>query len=371
MVAISITFNGPETKSESNMLFFAWTGWVLALLSWAGLLALHYPRPNLGGEQGMGYGLGLLACSVGFFLGLVLLTGVLARKAGWSVPWTLYALAGAGGLAVTVFVCGWLRAEAASGLPAILYRLSAAHGLIWIPGLTLGLLLPVLLVQGDPGETPLFLSRALGFMAGLGLLGVASWAGTWLAGLPARQAAELATYQQEDTERRQGHLADIAAWQPEQGMPLILSLTGRYHDPEVREAAVARIRAVPDWEDELVRLLGTQGHYYQVYHFLDGNTVDHPEWFIAPLEQSIRRMAGDVRTEIPRANNLQHWSFDHLGIERLTRMMDGQFAPYKPSLVPALREVARALQTTPPERFKGVRFDAARSLDQWLDSQKH
>jgi hypothetical protein len=371
MDAISITFDSPESKPEANMLFFAWTGWVVALLSWAGLLALHYPRPNLGGEQGMGYGLGLLACSVGFFLGLELLTGILARKAGWSTPWVLYALAGAGGLAVTVFVCGWLRAEASAGMPAILYGLSAAHGLIWIPVLTLGLVLPVLLMQGGHGETPLLLWRALGFMAGLGLLGVASWAGTWLAGLPARQEAELATYRQEDTARRQRHLQDIASWQPEQGMPLILSLTGRYHDPEVREVAVARIRAVPDWEEELIRLLGTQGHYYQVFHFLDGNDVDHPDRFIAPLEQSIHRMAGDIRTEIPGANNLQHWSFDYLGIERLTRIMDGQFAPYKPSLVPALHEVARAFQTTPPERFKGVRFDAARSLDQWLDRQKH
>jgi hypothetical protein len=146
----------------------------------------------------------------------------------------------------------------------------------------------------------------------------------------------------------------------------ILSLTGRFHEAEVREAAVSKIKSRPDWESELIGILVSEYNYHYAYDFLDGNNVDNPALFTEPVRLSILQMAADIRTAIPNSDNLQEWSFDHFGIERLLRVLDGQLAGKGMDFYPAILEVRKALDTAPPERFKGVKYTVTPILDKWL-----
>lgn len=341
-------------------------GWCLSALAWAGLLALHYPRPNLAGDQAMGYGLGLMAACLTLLAGLVLVAVVMIRRDGISFPMSLVPLAGAAAVAVGAFFYGVLRTEPAPGILGPLRWLAASHALIWLPGLTLAAL-AVFLVPSWRHQAPVWLWQwSLLATAGLSAVGLLTALTGWAAGAPARMESRVREHRMEDAARIGQHLTDIRNWEPSSGVLPLLALTGRYHEPAVREAAVARIHSLPDWESQLRALLDHAAWYPEVYTYLDGNTVTNPEGMVKPLESSIRRMAGDIRSQIRDANNLQSWSFDHMGIERLLRAVDGQFSPYKSALVPALRDVGQAFRTPPPERFRGVRFDTARSLEKWL-----
>lgn len=344
-------------------------GWCLSALAWAGLVALHYPRPHLGGDQAMGYGLGLMAGSMAMLVGLLLVAMVLIRREGMDLPVSLLPLVAAASVAVATFFFGVLRTEPAPGVLGPLRWLAVSGALIWLPGLTLAAL-AVFLVPFWRHQAPVWLWQwPLLATAGLSAVGLLSALTGWAAGAPARMEARAQAIRTEDAARIEQHLADIRAWQPSAGVLPLLALTGRFHEPSVRESAVARIRSVPDGEEQMRALLDHESWYPEVYTFLDGNAVTDPASMVQPLERSILRMAGDIRRQIRDANNLQSWSFDHLGIERLLRAVDGQFSPYKSALVPALRDVREAFQTPPPERFRGVRFEAARSLEKWLSRQ--
>ncbi len=126
----------------------------------------------------------------------------------------------------------------------------------------------------------------------------------------------------------------------------------------------------PNWEAELLDLLNDKRLYREVYYFLDGNAVTHPEQFAQPLNQSILWLAETIKTDITDSNNLQHWSFDSYQIDNLLRAIDEQFLNKGVDFYPNVVKLKQALQTPPPERFKDVRFTITGVVDSWLKKQK-
>jgi hypothetical protein len=57
-------------------------------------------------------------------------------------------------------------------------------------------------------------------------------------------------------------------------------------------------------------------------------------------------------------------------IDRLLRAMDEQFSNQGVDYYPNVTKLKQALQTTPPERFKGVHFTATDVVENWLKKHK-
>ncbi|MFZ1703939.1 MAG: hypothetical protein WAT79_06305 [Saprospiraceae bacterium] len=166
------------------------------------------------------------------------------------------------------------------------------------------------------------------------------------------------------------HLLSIENFQMTDPLVNILSLTGKFHDDAVKNAAVQKVKSKPVWEEELIMLLNETEWQSNVYHFLDGNKVDHPEKFIDPLKRSMKRTADEIKHRIKDANDLQEWHFEHFSIDRCLSAIDFQFASLpNANFVAEVQMIQKALQTPKPERFKKVSFTTTKIVDVWL--KKH
>jgi hypothetical protein len=348
--------------------------WFAAAFFYLCLAAFSFSRPNLSGDNAMGYGLGLFFFGLCFAGGTLALAIVMLYKGRLDAllpdaPWrSMVVVGGALALVAATFFSALLRWEQHhADMPAYIYALAEARAAVWLPLLALApsffllsearrLAVPALAYQ-----IPLALAIGLSFVICAGLLK------GWFVAEARQQQARLEQIERRDIEQHERHLRDIEAFQPTDNLLNILSLTGRFHDEAVRTAAVAKVRSHPNWEGELLALLEDEYYYHYAYTFLDGNLVDHPELFAEPLRRSILLAAAEVRRTIKDANNLQSWSFDHLGIERLLRAIDEQFSSQGVDYRPALRELRQALDTPPPERFAKVRYTITPVIDRWLE----
>ena len=184
-----------------------------------------------------------------------------------------------------------------------------------------------------------------------------------------QQAAKVEYVKNQNDEQHNRHLEWIAKQKPSDPIVNILALTGRFHDSDIRDSAIAKIKSHADWEAEMIRLLNETEFDKEVYHFIDGNAVEHPELFVEPINRSIRRVAGEIKRSIKDSNNLQDWHFEHLSLERLFRAIDEQFLLPGADYRPAVQELRKALDTPKPERFKDVKFTVVPLVDHWL--KKH
>ncbi len=164
------------------------------------------------------------------------------------------------------------------------------------------------------------------------------------------------------------HLASISACDPMTGMANILCFTSRYHDAEVHDSAVAKMKENPNWQEALVKILESPYHYREVYTFLDYNEVPNKALFLKPLHASILRLAEDIRKEIRTSDNRQHWLLDSYQIGRMLGAVD-RFKGLGVDFLPAVQAVRAALDEPVPSP---VKFDDAPALDSWIKkARKH
>jgi hypothetical protein len=329
--------------------------------------------PMPGGDRGVGYALMMIICGGGFFVS----TGLLAWKLGanhcfdWLgersrvlllLGWFAFAISTMGS---ALFKTEWHAGE----FPQYLQWLSQAQAAIWLPLLVLLPAFGLLNFGKAAPEVPYFIQIPIkiGFsISVLMLLGLVF--GYFQA--TSKQAAYQLTEQKNRTDNQHNeHINYISEQKPDDPILNILALTGRFHDADVRELAVAKVKSHADWEAELIRLLNDTEWQSEVYQFIDGNQVDHPELFVEPIKKSIRRCAKKIRDDIKDSNNLQDWHFEHLSIERLFRAIDEQFSLPGADYRPTVMELRTALDTPKPERFKKVRFALTSVVDDWL--KKH
>ncbi|MEZ0611703.1 hypothetical protein ACAW74_24545 [Fibrella sp. WM1] len=347
----------------------------ITALFYLGLAMLTASKPNLIGENAMGYGLGFFFLGVGFAISSLVLTIAIQSKNGFAwitndagfrtllvfTTWLLVTL--------TTFFCATFKWEWPTDTlyPSFLHWLGVHHGQLWIPLLWLIPCFVSLSTTGQPASAyklPFFASLLIGVLFTLGLL-------TGYFRESAQQAAAEIATQKADQERwRQDDLKAIAAQQLHDPIDNLLGYTNRFQADDIRAAALSKIKARPNWERELLAVLTNKDSYKQAYYFLDGNAVPHPEQFAQPLNQSLVWLAETVRKDIEDSNNLQHWSFDSYGIERALRAIDEQFANQGVDFYPTVQRLRAALSTTPPEQFKDVRFDITSVVDNWLANHK-
>lgn len=347
----------------------------ITTLFYLGLAMLTASKPNLGGENAMGYGLGFFFLGVGFAISGLVLTIAIQSKNGFAwvtsdvgfrsllvfATWLLVTL--------TTFFCATFKWEWPTDTlyPSFLHWLGVHHGQLWIPLLWLIPCFVSLSATGQPASAyklPFFASLLIGVIFTIGLL-------TGYFRESAQQAAaELATQKADQERWRQDDLKTIAAQQLHDPIYNLLGYTNRFQDADIREAALSKLKARPNWERELLEVLTNKDYYKQAYYFLDGNAVPHPGQFAEPLNQSLVWLAETIRKDIENSNNLQHWSFDSYGIERALRAIDEQFTNRGVDFYPTVQRLRAALNTTPPAQFKDVRFNITSVVDNWLANHK-
>lgn len=349
---------------------------VITTLFYIGLAMLTASKPNLVGDSAMGYGLGLFFLGIGFAVSSLALTITLISKGGF--VWlgndagirTSIALLFWLAVALTTFFCAvfkWEWHNDDNAYPQFLRWLAVNHGQVWIPLLWMIACFLVLYANGQSGMSPN--AYKIPFFAGLLITTVFSGGLVvgYLRDSAMRFDAKVASQKEEDDKWHRQNLDYIASQKPTDPIINLLSYSTRFRPEDTREAANAKIKAHPDWEAEILALLTDKRAYREVYYFLDGNKVTHSERFAEPLNQSIVWLSETIAADIEDSNNLQHWSFDSYGVGNVLRAIDDQFPGKGADFYPNVLKLRQALKTTPPERFKNVRFTVTDEVEAWLE----
>lgn len=125
----------------------------------------------------------------------------------------------------------------------------------------------------------------------------------------------------------------------------LLYYTGHGYDEQIRSAALTKIKASKNLEDDLIDIL-EHGTPYLVYQFLEENKVGQPERFVEPIVKSFAKLNADMQEGI--VNPYKGGAID---IGPLLRVLEGQFkgsiAVFKPHIL-TLQEVME----TPPAKSR-------------------
>ncbi|GAB4032600.1 hypothetical protein [Spirosoma gilvum] len=357
---------------------FGFIFFFLTACFYIGLAMITASKPNLTGENAMGYGLGLFFIGAGFTLTSLALSITIRITGGFD--WisqdtgtrTLVVLLTWLVVAVTTVFCAIFKWEWYNDTlyPEFLRWLAVRNGQIWLSLPWLVTCALSINTNWQASVSPYALKMPFWFALGVGVV----YSGGLLFGYLRESAKSIEIRTAEDQEQRdrwhQQTLDEIAVQKPTDPIINLLSHSNRFRDDDVREAALAKIQAHPNWEAEILELLKDKRSYREVYYFLDGNQVEHPDQFLEPLNQSILWLAETIKGDIVDSNNLQHWSFDMYGIDRVLRAIDEQFINRGVDFYPSVVKLKQALDTPPPERFKDVRFSITGEVDRWLKSHR-
>jgi hypothetical protein len=349
--------------------------WGLSLLLYFAIILSNQNKPAGSGDSVMGYGLAMAFFGICFTISTGVLIFSIASKGGfdWAARQpllTMLVLAGWLMSAATVFFLTILKWEPDPEIPVLVRGLMQVKADLWTPLL---LLVPSFFLLNNSARAsvsagvyqyPLVALFVLSTLVCLSLL----W--YWIRLDMANQQAVAASEQADEIRRHQENLDYIAKQTPADPILNIITFTGRFQDEDVREAALEKFSRRSDLEGDLIALLRDSNYYHYAYTYLDANQVEHPEHFIAPVKESLHVMAEEIRNGITDNHNLQDWHFEHLGIERLLRFIDGQLPDRKNEFKPEFELVLKSFDTERAESAKNIRLLARRVLAQWMEHLK-
>jgi hypothetical protein len=332
------------------------------------LSAAYGKAPSSSGDAAVGYAMSMFLLFLVFTGLMVLVAAVIGWKGafGWVHPHPaarfalvalgILAIAGVAGLSAA------LRFEPPSQQPLALRYLTGFGPAV----LPLFLLFGAAVLLNDP------LRNALPALAYKAPLGLAFWLSVLASGVgfvewfafSQRNAAErIAEIRSNEDRHHDMHLQDIEAADPMTNLVALLVFTGKYHAPDVREKALAKIKSNPDWQNEIARILDTW-LYDQSLTFLESNEVDNPAIFPEAVNKGLLQMAADIRDRISKAPHLRADEYDWTVKRGLA--VANKFQGMGVDFLPAVREVRAALDEPPQSHLKKVKYNCAKDLEQWI-----
>lgn len=237
------------------------------------------------------------------------------------------------------------------------------HAAIWIPTVLL-ISSFILLNAGIRASIPAaFYTVPLKIVFGISVLSCAALLVAWMISSQKAAANRIATIQQDQDRYHDQYLSEIAANDSTQGVLSILAFTGKYHDADVREAALAKIKSNPDWQLGLIKLLDT---YYasEVFTLLEASAVEDKNLFAEPIRTGILQMAKRFRDEMQNSHTLHEDEFD--GETRRILATVDQFEGLGVDYIPAVQALRDALDT----RKQEIKLNSIATLDRWLKAHK-
>ncbi|MCB0631014.1 MAG: hypothetical protein R2824_15020 [Saprospiraceae bacterium] len=338
---------------------------VIAGLIYLALSSMLFSRqPPPGGDYAVGYAWTLVLGNAAFTLCLTIVVAIIGSKGGFdwvAIPGAPRFMIVTGAYILIMLAYNFFAMKEGTGdLPPLARQVVA-----YLPGLLPLLLLScaAILLNDDwraavpvaVYKWPLLLTAILGLLP-LGLIMQHN----------ARNAAAVAKDRADFISRtEQAHLDQIDSTDVQKAMVNILVFTDANHKAEVRERALERIRSRPDWQEELIRLLDTNGAP-EVFTFLASNEVEDKTMFKNSVEAGIYVQARLIRQSIRNCRGTYDLYSGRFGweVERVLRSVQ-KFQGMGVDYQPAIREMRAALDE--PTSFEKPRLNCIPVLDKWLE----
>lgn len=141
-------------------------------------------------------------------------------------------------------------------------------------------------------------------------------------------------------------------------------------DVQVREAALAKLKAKPDLESELLKVLDryeSDGDYRWVILYLEENKLEHPERFVEPLNRIVNRIAIEFQYRLQSFSD-ENGFLETLYVDKLCRALDTQFKAYHADFRPGMEQLYSELEQEPKPEFLAIRNKYKAVVKSWLDS---
>jgi hypothetical protein len=347
-----------------------------ALLGLAALILYYlvtsfYSKPIPGGDAGMGFALGVFVLNLAFVICMGIVALIISGKGGFE--WvsstkstrTLYTTISIIAILIFTGLAGLLEGESKNfGGPA---RFILPIFYLLIP--IMMIVISVILLNDNLRSTlPLAVYKWPSvFIVVVSLVGLASLLLAQIASSAKKQTAMLEYKLKNEDENHMRILADIDSCNVQTSMRSILVFSGDNQPENIQNAAVAKIKTNPEWEQELIRNLDTEWAP-DVFQFLASNDVDHPSIFEAPLQNGVYTMANLFRERIRSCSHQSHF---YVGMftwdaERVIRAVD-KFQSMEIDYLPAMKELRASMDE--PSGFDKPKFTAITMLDKWI--QQH
>jgi hypothetical protein len=185
----------------------------------------------------------------------------------------------------------------------------------------------------------------------------------------AKRSADMLKADEEFKDKiHQDHLNQIDTTDVMKDGVFLYVFTDANQSTDVQEAALAKLKTRPDWQEELVRRLQSDWAK-EAFTFLASNDVDDKAMFVEPIRQGILIQAKLIREDIRRCRGAYdlHGDSFRWEVERMLRTVD-KFAGMGVDYRPAVLEVRNALEE--PTDFEKPKLAAKSLLDNWLKSSK-
>lgn len=338
---------------------------MIACLLYAGLFYLVYlERIPKGGDGVMGYAWSVILICLILLVVLMIVSVMVAGRGGlqWvsESRWKRFgwiSLAVAGGI-VTTALGALFKYE--TGTPPLL-RFLMNLGPVFIPPILIvvsAILLNASLRNALPVQVYKVPLIVVSVLSALGLLITLS---IWMIESGMRQQATWNAYAKTGDQNTQRMLDEIDSCDVSKEMVFILVLTDRNQDARVREKALQKIKTHPDWQGELIRLLGTDWAP-EVFTFLASNEVEDPARFAEPVNAGMFRQAEIIRNRIRSASHPSHFYSGLFSweVERVLKTIE-RYESEGVDYLPALQAIRAAMEE--PSDFDKPVFISIRELD--------
>ncbi len=330
-------------------------------------LASMAGKPIPGGDRGMGHAIALLMLFAGLVIGLITITVIIFLKDGfgWITDKTSFRnMTVIIGLS-SVLIVSFYSAMGEGGAPWII-RILGKYAVIWmIPPVLIGgfMLLNTSLQPYLPNAIWQLPFKAILLMSGLSCVLIV---GEWLVRIPINIVQRGTARKAYDDTRRQEFLAQIERNNPKTEMVLILGFTTKYQDKEVREAALAKIKSNPQWQEYLVDRLQTPWAD-EIFRFLADNDVEDKKLFAEPINSGILMMTEKFKDAMERTHTFYDGQF-YSETQAILQTIE-KYQNLGVNYAPAVRKLRKALDTRLKSYQHAANFRCIPVLDGWL--KKH
>jgi hypothetical protein len=344
---------------------------ILTLLSWLAMAFVNLQSHPAKGEYMMGAaGLGSVVLLAIFALLHALLTIQLNASGAfhwlsedpsvrrlWLIGGWICIMAG-----ISFTVLNNPGVSSATGALAVLEKV-VSYGPFWMPLLVLGPYLVLSQPSWRATAPPQWYTAPLAIAALIGL--ALLLAPRIIASMPRPSATAASENAAIDATR--------AAIERETQVKKLVEYTQMDLSYSLKQAAIDKITALPDWEDQLIRLLHpdslTEGHWAYIY--MKSLPLEHPDRFVQPIQQHLEALAVQTRETLARPDK-NNYVLYYTNFETICRALDVPLRAHREAFRPAIKKLLAALDTRPeagqewPQALAECRQRYKQVLEDWL-----
>lgn len=316
-----------------------------------------------GGDYGVGYAWSFIFLGLGLFITSLLATIAIGAGGGFSwapgqgiggklligIGWFIFC--------VTTLVCASYRSGFPDEFPFWMRWIFQNNGIVWWPLLTL---LPAVLLA-NPGLTSAGFSDKVQLLMRVAFCLNAAFCLSLYWGYKQVQARERAARIEADDQypdwgerNRVACIADTTARE--------LWYAGHSAKTGVRQNAFVKVTSGAEWQADLLRVLSAEDDHWELYPFTADHSIYLPTGFDEALEQSICRLARQIRKKNADRSFQKSLETDGLNISRIPEALDKWFFDSKTDFRPAMRELRAAMAEALPGQLQKER----EAVEAWL-----